>query len=86
MELAPPQDVVHLPSEQTVPAPQLVPQVPQFVLSVFRLAQKLTLSIVQMELGPPQDVAHLPSEQTVPAPQLVPQVPQFVLSVFKLAQ
>ena len=71
-----------MPAAQTWPALQALPQAPQFLLSVCRLAQVPLQSVSPLW----QERAHVPAAQTWPALQALPQAPQFLPSVCRLAQ
>jgi len=64
--------------EHTWPAPQTVPQVPQFVRSVPRLTQ------VPPQLVCPVGQRQTPIWQLVPPPHTVPHAPQWLLSLSRL--
>jgi hypothetical protein len=81
--------VVQAPMEQTWPASQVWPQVPQLVLSVESVAQYADVSRSegwQSATSAPQVGAHVLAVQAVPFGQAVPHVPQLALSVWVLAQ
>ena len=84
----PPQVVAQVPPEQTWPAGQEVPQVPQLALSVCRLAQYAAppFGSAHWVRPLPQVVVQTPAVQAWPSGQVVPQVPQLALSVCRLAQ
>jgi hypothetical protein len=65
---------------------QVMPQVPQLALSVWRLAQYGTPELGMQVDSAPQVMAQTPLVQTWPLPQVMPQVPQLALSVWRLAQ
>jgi hypothetical protein len=58
----------------------MLPQVPQFVLSVCVFVQKLPPSVVHV-VSSPHDTPQLPPLQTSPVPQAFPQPPQLLLSI-----
>ena len=71
-----------VPPVQTWPAPQTLPQAPQFFESVWVLAQKALAPVPQVVKGLPQVTAQVPPVHTSPAGQALPQVPQFAESVW----
>jgi hypothetical protein len=81
-----PQVVVHVPLLHTVPAPQALPQVPQFSLSVAVLAQYGVPPSGEHVAKEPQVRPHVPFPQTVPGGHALPHSPQLALSVAVLAQ
>jgi hypothetical protein len=69
------------PTLHTCPAVHLVPQAPQFVLSVFVSTHVPVPPVGVHSVRPFWQVSeHLPPPHTVPAAQSVPQAPQFALS------
>ena len=72
-------ETAQVPPEQTVPAAQTRPQVPQLLLSVWRSRHTPEQLVVPAE----HDTAHTPAEQTVPAPHARPQAPQLLLSLVR---
>jgi hypothetical protein len=69
----------------------VIPQPPQFALSLFVFAQNGcpasgVQSVSVPASSPPQELEHAPLLQIWPLPQVMPQPPQFALSVFVLAQ
>ena len=72
---------------QAYPAPQDMPQAPQFSESVIVLAQYAwPPSPVHTTSDPAQVAPHTPLEQSCPAPHACPQAPQLETSVCRLAQ
>ncbi len=69
--------VAHAPVTHAWPAGQIVPQPPQFALSVCVFAQYAVAPAPHSKRPPPQVVAHAPAEHTWPAGQMVPHAPQF---------
>jgi len=74
----------HLLDAQAPFTPQLVPQLPQFDLSVARLASQPSF-LLALQSPYPARHAHFPATHCWLAPQLVPQAPQFDLSVARFA-
>jgi hypothetical protein len=67
--------------EQLIPVGQTLPQLPQLLLSVWRLRQ-----VVPQSVCPAVVQVQTPLLQEVPVGQVVPQVPQWVLEVLVLTQ
>jgi hypothetical protein len=73
----------HCPIEQTSPPGQMVPHVPQFVLSVCVFVQNAPASVVHV-VSSPHETPQLPPAQTSPVPQAFPQPPQLLVSFCSL--
>ena len=80
-----PQLAVQPPGEQTWPGGQLVPQLTQWLASVWKLVQK-PLGPLPQRLGAEAGQAQPPGVQTWPGEQTVPQAPQLFTSAWKLVQ
>jgi hypothetical protein len=77
---------LHVPEVQVVQAPQLVPHVPQFALSLSRFASHPSLARpLQSAILPVHESPHAPAVQVAVAPEptghTYPQLPQFFGSV-----
>jgi hypothetical protein len=75
-----------MPPEHIWPALHVLPQVPQFVLSVWVLAQYGAPPSGVHVVSAPHVRLHCPPVHIFPGSHVLPQVPQFVLSVWVLAQ
>jgi hypothetical protein len=69
-----------------VPDGHVMPQPPQFTLSVTVFAQYAVAPEPHVMSPPPHVVVHVPPLQTCPEAQPVPHAPQFELSVWRSRQ
>jgi hypothetical protein len=78
--------VTQVPAEQAWPATQTVPQVPQFIGSLFLMVQNFAPPLAEQASGVVAGQEQVPPEHCCPASHTAPHTPQLFASTWVFAQ